>query len=226
MLFNICTSLFLTGVIMGSGPCLLSCGPILLSYIAGTKNSALQGLRCWLVFSVSRLLATLFLAFLAGFIGTALFNRFYWEISGYIIWGFTGVFIVFLGFMVFIGFHAQTRLCGILGQAIKQRHRNSTILLGILVGFLPCIPLLGVLSYIAMISTHPLHGIFMGAAFGIGVILSPLVFASMLAGALPGLRFFQNQNRIIIFQRICGLVLMFLGMHITIKTLMEIMSVR
>jgi hypothetical protein len=224
MLINICFSLFITGIIMGSGPCLLSCGPILLSYIAGTKSSALQGLKCWAVFSLSRLLSTIFLSFLAGLVGTALFRRFYWEVSGYIIWGITGLFIMFLGFMVFMGFHAKLRVCDILGNAAAQRDKNSVMALGILVGLLPCVPLVGVLSYIAMISTRYYHGIFMGAAFGFGVIISPLIFASMIAGAIPGLKIFQNSNRVIIFQKVCGIILMILGSHIFIKTLMEFLA--
>jgi sulfite exporter TauE/SafE len=96
--------------------------------------------------------------------------------------------------------------------------------LGILVGLLPCVPLVGVLSYIAMISTRYYHGIFMGAAFGFGVIISPLIFASMIAGAIPGLKIFQNSNRVIIFQKVCGIILMILGSHIFIKTLMEFLA--
>ena len=226
MLINICFSLFITGIIMGSGPCLLSCGPILLSYIAGTKSSASQGIRCWMIFSFSRLLSTIFLGFIAGIAGTALLRGFYWEISGYIIWGLTGVFIVFLGIMVFIGLHTKFPACGILSKTVIQHDFKSLMVLGILVGLLPCIPLIGVLSYITMVATHYTHGILMGAAFGLGVIVSPLVFASMIAGAIPRLKIFQYSNRIIIFQRICGIVLMVLGSHITIKTLAEFVSAK
>jgi len=223
-MINILFSLFLTGMIMGSGPCLLSCGPVLLSYIGGTKSSAMQGLRCWAIFSFSRLLSTVFLAFLAGIAGTALLRRFYWETSGYIIWGLTGLFIVFLGAMVFVGLHTRFRVCNIISQTARQYDFRNLMILGILVGLLPCIPLIGVLSYITMIATHYSHGILMGAAFGLGVIISPLAFASMIVGAIPGLKIFQNSNRIIIFQRVCGAVLMVLGAHIVIKTLMEVLS--
>ncbi|TRZ48051.1 MAG: sulfite exporter TauE/SafE family protein [Dehalococcoidia bacterium] len=226
MIINVCFSLFITGIIVGSGPCLLSCGPILLSYIAGTKRSAWQGLRCWAIFSFSRLLATIFLGFMAAITGTALLRRFYWEISGYIIWGLTGVFIVFLGTMVFIGLHTKFKACNVLGQTVIRHDFKSLMMLGILVGLLPCVPLIGVLSYITMVATHYAHGILMGAAFGLGTIVSPLVFASIIAGAVPGLKIFHNSNRIIMFQRICGIVLIVLGSHIVIKTLMEFVSAR
>jgi sulfite exporter TauE/SafE len=225
-MINILSSLFLTGIAMGSGPCLLSCGPILLSYIAGTKNSAFKGFKCWFIFSVGRLLSTIFLGFLAGLAGTALFKRFYWETSGFILWGITGLFIIFLGFMVFIGMHTKLKLCNLLGSAEVQRERNSAMMLGILIGLLPCIPLIGVLSYISMVSTHYSHGIFMSAAFGLGVIISPLVFASMIAGAIPGLKVLQDSSRVIIFQKICGIILALFGFHILVKTLMEFLTIR
>ena len=220
-MINICFSLFITGILMGSGPCLLSCGPILLSYIAGTKSSALGGLRCWFLFSFSKLVSAIFLGFIAGLAGVTLLRRFYWDMPGYIMWFLTGCFIIFLGFMVFIGSHTKFKLCSRLNQSMIQRDTKSLVALGLLIGALPCVPLLGVLSYIAMISTHYWHGIAMGAAFGLGTIISPLIFGSMIAGAITGLKIFQNSKAALIFQRICGLVLMFLGAHIAIKTFME-----
>jgi hypothetical protein len=225
-MINICFSLFVTGMLMGSGPCLLNCGPILLGYISGTKSSALQGFKCWLTFSLAKFSSIIVLSFLAGVIGTALFQRFYWEVSGYIIWGLTGLFVILLGFMVSIGLNTKLKVCNILGNAAIQRDRNSVIILGILVGFLPCVPLIGVLSYITMIATQPYHGIFMGASFGLGVIISPLIFASMIAGAIPKLKILQKSNRLIIFQKVCGAILIVLGAHIFIKTTMEFISLR
>jgi sulfite exporter TauE/SafE len=225
-MINICFSLFITGILMGSGPCLLSCGPILLSYIAGTKSSAIGGLRCWFLFSFSKLLSAILLGFIASLAGVSLLRRFYWEAPGYIIWLLTGSFIIFLGVMVFAGAHTKFRLCSRLNQTMIQRDTKSLVILGLLIGALPCVPLLGILSYIAMISTHYWHGIAMGGAFGFGTIISPLIFGSMIAGAITGLKIFQNSKAAIIFQRICGFILIFLGAHIVQKTLMEYMLAR
>jgi sulfite exporter TauE/SafE len=220
-MLNICFSLFVTGILMGSGPCMLSCGPILLSYIAGTKSSATQGLRCWFIFSFSRLLSAIFLGFIAGIAGTVLLRRYYWEISGYIIWLLAGAFIAFLGFMIFVGIDTRFNMCSALNRVMIKKDAKSLIALGILIGLLPCVPLIGVLSYITMVSTQYYHGVLMGAAFGLGAIISPLIFASMIAGALPGLKFFQDAKRILVWRRICGAVLIFLGLHILIRTLLQ-----
>ncbi|NQT95023.1 MAG: sulfite exporter TauE/SafE family protein, partial [Candidatus Omnitrophica bacterium] len=102
-MLRICISLFVTGMIMGSGPCLASCGPILVSYIAATKRSPLGGLWGCLVFSASRVLVYIFMGGIAGFVGAGLFSRFYWEMPGYIILFVSGLFISFLGVLIFSG---------------------------------------------------------------------------------------------------------------------------
>ena len=85
----------------------------------------------------------------------------------------------------------------------------------------PCIPLVGVFSYITMISTHYTNGMLMSAAFGLGTIISPLVFLAMLAGAIPKLKILQSEKNLLIFQRACGLILFVLGLHIITKTALE-----
>lgn len=206
---------------MGAGPCLASCGPVLISYIAGTKSSAMQGLKSWFIFSLSRFLATVFLGFIAGIAGAGLFNRFYYGIPNYIVWSVTGIFISFLGILIFFGIHTKFKVCGALNQYLIQHDTKSLIILGILIGILPCVPLIGIISYITMASTHYTHGILMAAAFGLGTAISPLALLAMAAGAIPKLKLLQDHGALIIFQRICGLILIFLGAHIIVKALMR-----
>ena len=201
-MLRICFSLFITGLLMGVGPCLVSCGPVLISYIAGTKRSAMQGLRSWFIFSLSRFLVTVFLGSIAGIAGAGLFSRFYHGISAPIIWFITGIFISFLGILIFFGIHTKIKVCGVLNQSLIQHDTKSLIALGILIGVLPCVPLLGVFSYITMASTHYSQGILMAAAFGLGTIISPLVLLSMAAGAVPKFKLLQHHRALIIFQRI------------------------
>ncbi|MFA5357159.1 MAG: sulfite exporter TauE/SafE family protein, partial [Candidatus Omnitrophota bacterium] len=51
---NIISGLFLTGVLFGSGPCVASCGPFLISYIAGTRKTAARGVVAYILFSSAR----------------------------------------------------------------------------------------------------------------------------------------------------------------------------
>jgi len=206
---------------MGAGPCLASCGPVLISYIAATKRSALQGLHSWFIFSLSRFLVTVFLGFVAGIAGAGLFSRLYYGISGSIIWLTTGAFISFLGILIFFGIHTKFKVCGALNQSLIQHDTKSLITLGVLIGILPCVPLIGVISYITMASTHYTHGILMAAAFGLGTAISPLAFLAMAAGAIPKFKLLQDKKALVIFQRICGVILIFLGAHVVISALMK-----
>jgi len=206
---------------MGAGPCLASCGPVLISYIAATKRSALQGLHSWFIFSLSRFLVTVFLGFIAGIAGAGLFSRLYYGISGPIIWLTTGAFISFLGILIFFGMHTRFKACGVLNQSLIQHDTKSLITLGALIGILPCVPLIGVISYITMTSTHYTHGILMAAAFGLGTAISPLAFLAMAAGAIPKFKLLQDKKALVIFQRICGVILIFLGAQVVVSALMK-----
>jgi len=209
---------------MGSGPCLATCGPILISYIAATKKTPLGGLWSWFVFTASRFFITVFLGLLAGIAGSELFRRFYWENPGYAIWLFGGIFIAFLGLLIILGKHTHINLCSKLNQSLIEHDTKSLITLGIVVGILPCLPIIGIFSYITMASTHYSQGVLMSAAFGLGAAISPLLILSMLTGYIPKLKPLQNEKTLRLFQRICGGILFLLGVHIISRTVMEYMG--
>ena len=224
-MLKISINLFFTGIILGTGPCLATCGPIIISYIAGTKRSPLAGLRSWFVFSITRIIVYLFLGFIAGFAGAELFSRFYWQMPGYIIWFIGGIFISFLGILIYSGKESRFKLCRLLNESFIQKDTRSLITLGALVGVFPCVPLAGVLSYITMMSTRPSQGMLMAAAFGAGTLISPLIFIGILAGGIPRLKLLRNEKNLILSQKICGVIMFLLGAHIIIKTSMEYLKV-
>ena len=61
---EIALSSFLLGLAFGWGPCLASCGPLVLSYSVGTQKNHWQGLVLYLVFSASRIFIYVMLAVL------------------------------------------------------------------------------------------------------------------------------------------------------------------
>ena len=63
-------SLFFSGLVFGSGPCLVSCGPMFLSYVVGTSKGLKLSLLSYLVFSLSRIFAYLIFAFVVYFLGS------------------------------------------------------------------------------------------------------------------------------------------------------------
>jgi len=108
-----------------------------------------------------------------------------------------------------------------LEQSLIQHNIRSLAILGMLIGVLPCAPLIGILSYITMTSTHYMQGILMAAAFGLGTAISPLALLAMAAGAIPKLKLLQDRRALIIFQRICGTILIFFGVHVIVSALIK-----
>jgi sulfite exporter TauE/SafE len=142
--------------------------------------------------------------------------------TGYILWTVTGVFICFLGFMVFSGRYDKASTHGAKACCPAGRQTKDLALLGVLTGMMPCMPLAGVLSYISMVSTRFTHGIFLGLSFGIGVLISPLILMSILAGFIPRLGCFNPGSAGIILHRLCGTIIMVMGFHILIKIFREL----
>ena len=219
-LFRVGISLFATGIALGAGPCLATCGPILISYIAATKKGPVSALWCWFIFSITRIFIYAALGALAGIIGSSLYQSYYWEKQGFIIWSIGGIFICLLGFLTMLGKNPHSKICQKLQDTFIKSDTKSIIVLGVIIGLFPCAPLIGVLSYISMISVRLYQGIILAFFFGLGTILSPLLILGLGAGFLSKLKILQNEKTRQWFQRIAGAVLLFLGAHILVRTIL------
>jgi sulfite exporter TauE/SafE len=201
---------FLTGLVFGSGPCLASCGPILVSYIAGVKRNALGGLVIYLLFSLARLSAYIILSVLVFVLGDIAIHRVSSDFVKYI-FIFGGIFIILLGISV-----ASGKRC----EAGLQKHGKKTAFgLGIIIGFLPCAPLLAVFSYIGLVSKSWAQSLFYSFSFGAGTFLSPLILLSMLAGLMPQVFINKKAAFYPVFSFICGGIIIFLGVQLLLKGL-------
>jgi sulfite exporter TauE/SafE len=217
---KIYVDLFLTGIALGSGPCLYFCAPILLPYIAATQKGWLEGLKITLAFSFARVVSYVSLSLISATIGQYLIRRFYETQAGTIIYLTVGVFISLLGILIVIGKSLHLHFCppfkGTAYEGIKEM-----ILLGLVVGFAPCLPLFGVLTYIAFHSQNFLHGALLGLSFGVGTIVSPLILLGSMAGGTATL-LLKKEFVHKIFSRLCGLALLYLGVSMIIRTLRTI----
>jgi len=204
------TALFVTGLLMGLGPCLAFCAPILIPYITGSEKSWLGGLKDVLVFSLSRLVITGLLGSLAGEMGYLLSSPKF-DLIKYL---GLGIFVLLLGVIMLLGGKGFP-LCRILHRETIERSTKSMILLGILIGLAPCLPLLGALTIIAGLAKGPLMGAFWGLSFGLGTVISPLILLALVAGSLGKLFslkpiFYQT------FSRLCGCFLVYFGIRLII----------
>ena len=62
-------SIFLLGLSFGLGPCVASCGPVLVSYIAGTGKNIYKGFLVYVLFSLSRVISYIILALAVFYLG-------------------------------------------------------------------------------------------------------------------------------------------------------------
>lgn len=206
--------LFIIGITVSFGPCLLFCSPLVLPYIAATRKGFSEGLKGILTFSFARLIAYGSLGLLAGGFGRLLTEWLYR--FDYLVFTVGGLFISILGVLIIFDKEPQVRLCQFLR---KQNIENSTgdlLLLGFVVGILPCIPLLGVLTYIGLRATDLWQGGFYGLAFGMGKLISPLILFGVLSSVLPAV-VIRNYKIYSIFRRICGGLLFAVGVQVVLS---------
>lgn len=210
------TDIFIMGLVLGWGPCLSFCAPILIPYIAGIHKGWKEGLKATLIFSFARIIPYIILSIIAASLGSVLIGRYYESTLAKNIFLIIASFIILLGILLIIGRFPKLSYCDRFLQREITGKMKGLVLLGVLIGFSPCIPLFGVLAYIAFVSKSVLHGLFLGSCFALGTLLSPLILLGTLAGGLPT---FILRKAIIskIFNIICGISLIYFGVKILIQ---------
>lgn len=207
-------SLFITGLFLGYGPCLLSCGPLLVSYITATKENGASGLRTYLIFSVTRLFVYALFGVLAGVFGEWIVHRLFESAALKILFFFFGLFFVILGLALMFEKLSLSRSCeGFIQHIVKPEDTKNIVLLGLIVAMSPCLPLLAILGYIALISDTWIKGVVYMTSFGLGTLISPMILLSFAAGWAAQLikRRAKMMRRI---RFVCGCVICFLGVHL------------
>jgi sulfite exporter TauE/SafE len=165
--------LFTIGITMAFGPCLFFCTPIVLSYIAGTQDNWRKGFKSVLIFSMSRAIVYVLLGLLAGFFGKMLTTTL--DKYSLTIYFIGGIFISLSGILILLGKNPNLHLCQTLRKYTVEDDIRNTIILGIIIGLLPCTPLLGILVYISLVSKDLWQGALLGLSFGVGTMISPLI---------------------------------------------------
>lgn len=214
---RVSTDIFIMGIMLGWGPCLSFCAPIISPYIAATQSGWFKGLKCVILFSLSRILSYIILSLIATAFGQIVIKRFYESKVGENLYLIVGFFVLFLGIILLLGKSPRLRFCSMFSKFITSQSLKSFIILGFLIGFSPCISLLSVLAYISLVSKDLLYSAFLGLCFGLGTALSPLIPLGVLFGWLPKL-IFRRDKFLDIFNRICGLFLIYLGSQIVLRT--------
>lgn len=207
-------SLFLTGLFLGYGPCLVSCGPLLVSYIAATKQNGLSGLKTYAIFSATRMAVYCAFGIFAGIFGEWVMRAFFESTHLNYLFFLFGIFLFLIG-IVFISERSMVgkKCSGLIHRYMEPSDARTTVLFGLIVSFSPCLPLMAILGYIALISDAWHKGLLYMGAFGLGTVISPLLVFSFAAGWLGS--FLKRHDKAVHIVRVlCGLVIALLGLNL------------
>jgi sulfite exporter TauE/SafE len=205
--------LFLSGLALGLGPCMVFCLPILVPFIAGTRRGWLEGLKATLAFSLSRLAAYTLLGLLAGLSGELLIGLLVGGGFSLYAWILGGALISLMGVLIIVGAEPKLGQYDLLSRFDIGSDLKGLAFLGFLVGATPCGPLLGVLTHIALTAENAVVGGFYALCFGLGAaIVTPVTLLGVLSGAVPPL-IFRDRRVVKAFRVICGLMLVVLGVR-------------
>lgn len=201
--------LFALGITVSFGPCIAHCSSVILPYIATTTQNWKDGLRAILTFSLARLFIYGALGLLAGLAGRVIIEQLLEFEPQIMVAG--GVLITSLGLYIFLRKNKTPRC-----QTAACEHRagiRGSAFLGLFAGILPCLPLLGVLTFTALYARDMWQGAFYGSAFGAGKFFSPLIVLGILAGSAPTL-LSRHSRAFNYFTKLCGIVLVVIGISL------------
>lgn len=120
------------------------------------------------------------------------------------------------GIVILIGFFTIVR--GSVKPFVNSKNHGITcrladmqpVTLGLVMGALPCAPLLAVLSYIGLVSSGWQQCIFYSLIFGLGTLISPLILLALGAGLIPRM-LFSRPGIYRAFRFVCGLIIVLFG---------------
>ena len=203
-------SFFLLGLSFGFGPCMSSCGPILISYVAGRQKNVLKSLSTYWIFSSGRIFAYLTLGLLFFSFGKLIAERLLTGLAPYV-FIFGGAFIIVVGILLALGKRIESGLSTALYTRLLEKDRYSIFILGAIIGLLPCPPLIAVFSSQGLLAKSWFSSIVYMLSFGTGTALSPLVLLIVFAAWLPRISLRRKALMGKVFNFVCGLILIIMG---------------
>ncbi len=200
--------LLTAGFIMGWGPCLVYSAPLLLPYIGATRKNWQGGLKVGLVFSAGRLLAFAILGGLAT-IAFSFINQFFPPQKSGWLYLIVASFMIIMGIFIILGKGFKMDI----GKRVLDKGTESLFLFGFLIGIVPCVPYIAILTYIACVAENAiLAGIFYAVMFAVGTAIAPIVLGSLM-GIIPK-KLLRGEKIFKIFQVVCGVVLILFGFQL------------
>jgi sulfite exporter TauE/SafE len=206
-------NLFLYGLTLGSGACMASCGPVLISYCVGTGKNVKHSIAAYGIFSLSRLAVYLTLGTAVFFLGHFLIERFLGSIVRPVYLAGGGI-IVIIGLFVFLGRKTGHPVCEKAHSFLRRTDAAQPAVFGAITGVIPCAPLLSVFAYIALASGTWTKAFLLTLVFGLGTIFSPLFLIAACTGLIPRITVHKR-----LFNILCGGIIIFTGIQLILKSI-------
>lgn len=203
---------FLLGLSLGLGPCIASCGPLLISYLAGSEKNIKKCITAYFLFSFSRILVYVILGLLVFAFGQ-LSSQYLFEPWRKLIIILGATFIIIIGLLMILGKNLDNRFCSALNNFFLKKDAKTIFIFGLIIGILPCLPFISVLSYIGLVCKTWLSSLIYSLGFGLGTIVSPLLIIATFTGLLPNILLPKNKLSKV-FSFLCGLIIIFLGLQL------------
>jgi len=207
---------FLLGFSFGMGPCIASCGPLLISYTAGTNKNITKSFFMYLIFSLSRIFIYIGLSLTIFLLGQFIIDSILSPISKYVYIS-AGAFIAIIGVLICLGKNSNHKFCEKLQSFFLRKDAKTIIILGLIVGILPCAPLISALSYIGLVAKHWIDALLYGLFFGIGTAVSPLLIFVIFSGFITK-AIVERSKFYRVFNIIFGVVIIFLGLELASRS--------
>ena len=194
-----------------AGPCFLTCTPVLITYIAGSKRGPAEIFKDIFTFLSGRLLAYVLLGALAGLSGAVLKKFTGGSLSLYF-QPLAGAVTIFFAIILLTGKSGDSCACSTARG--KMLNFGGIFAFGFLIGISPCAPLLALLFDVTLMSKGLLDGVFYTFFFGLGTFLSGLIAIGVIAGLLTRIpvAFIKSKTVNVIFKLACAALLIALGL--------------
>lgn len=173
----------------------------------------MQGLLAYCIFSLTRVAVYAIFGGLVGLFGEFVMRRFFESGMVKILFFVFGMFLLFLGTLLIMEKFSFGKKCrGFIHEEFYKKDLRNLVVFGTVVSCSPCLPLLAVLAYVALISDFWLKGIVYMAAFGLGTVISPMIFLALFASVLgPILK--RHKGVFQVLRMICGVIMAFIGIR-------------
>ncbi len=188
------------------------CAPLLASYSAIFKKGFKKSLMAYLVFSTCKIISYIILSLIwtkvINLFSDCLIQRF-----AVFFYNLLAAFIILAGITtIFYKNDKPNSFC----KVVHSGNIRNIGLIGFLVGLSPCLPLIGILNYIAITSSNLTHAAAFSFVFGLGTVISPLLLIVTLSGKISQI-FSKNKRIEKIIKITGGLVLISLGLIVIFR---------